>query len=62
MGWIFAVIICVVFPVGFGTILMSITEKIESIFGIDKHISELHKKVNNLEDEINRMVKYESNT
>lgn len=63
MGWIFAVIICVVFPVGFGTMLMSITEKIESIFGIDKYISELYKKINNLEDEINRRaIKYESNT
>lgn len=60
MGWIFAVIICVVFPVGFGTMLMSITEKIESIFGVDKYISELHKKINNLEDEINRRTKYDS--
>lgn len=62
MGWIFAAIICVVFPIGFGATLMSITEKIESIFGIDRYMSELYKKVNNLEDEVNRMVKYESNT
>lgn len=52
MGLIFAVIICIVFPVGFGATLMSITEKIESIFGIDKCLSELQKKVNDLEDEI----------
>ena len=62
MGWIFAVIICVIFPVGFGAALMSTTEKIEKVFGIDKYMSELYKKVNNLEDEINRMVKDESNT
>lgn len=60
MGLICAVIICVMFPIGFGTMLISITEKIESIFGIDKYISELHKKINNLEDEINRRSKYDS--
>lgn len=54
MGWIFAAIICVVFPIGFGATLMNIIEKIESIFGIDRYMSELYKKVNNLEDEINR--------
>ena len=55
MGLICAEIICIVFPIGFETILISITEKIESIFGIiDKDISELNKRINDLEDEINR--------
>ena len=49
MGWIFAVIICVVFPVGFGTTLVSITEKIESIFGIDKILLELDERIKDLE-------------
>lgn len=49
MGWIFAVIICVVFPVGFGTMLMSITEKIESIFGIDKYLFKLNERIKDLE-------------
>lgn len=60
IGLICAAIICIVFPIGFGGILISITEKIESIFGVDKYISELHKKINNLEDEINRRTKYDS--
>lgn len=54
MGLICAAIICIVFPIGFGGILINITEKIESIFGIDKNISELNKRINDLEDEINR--------
>lgn len=49
MGWIFAVIICIVFPVGFGTMLMSITEKIESIFGIDKYLFKLNERIKDLE-------------
>lgn len=49
MGWIFAAIICIVFPVGFGTTLMSITEKIESIFGIDKYLFKLNERIKDLE-------------
>ena len=49
MGLIFAVIICVVFPVGFGTMLMSITEKIVSIFGIDKYLFKLYERIKDLE-------------
>ena len=49
MGLIFAVIICVIFPIGFGTMLMSITEKIKSIFGIDKDLLELHERIKDLE-------------
>lgn len=49
MGWIFAMIICVVLPVGFGTMLMSITEKIESIFGIDKYLFKLNERIKDLE-------------
>lgn len=60
MGWIFAAIICVVFPVGFGTTLMSITEKIESIFSIDKYLLKLYERIKDLEDEINRRTKYDS--
>lgn len=56
MGLIFAVIICIMFPIGFGTMLMSITEKIVKVFGIDKYMSELYKKINILEDEVNRSV------
>lgn len=49
MGWIFAVIICVIFPIGFGTMLMSITEKIVSIFGIDKYLFKLYERIKDLE-------------
>ena len=55
MGWIFAAIICIVFPVGFGTTLMSITEKIESIFGIDKYLLKLYERVKDLEDYLNEI-------
>lgn len=55
MGWIFAAIICVVFPVGFGTTLMSITEKIESIFGIDKCLLKLYERIKDLEDYLDEM-------
>lgn len=49
MGWIFAMIICVIFPIGFGTTLMSITEKIESIFGVDKDLFKLNERIKDLE-------------
>lgn len=49
MGLIFAVIICVIFPIGFGTMLMSITEKIISIFGIDKNLFKLNERIKDLE-------------
>lgn len=49
MGWIFAAIICIIFPIGFGTTLMSITEKIESIFGVDKDLFKLNEKIKDLE-------------
>ena len=49
MGLIFAVIICVIFPIGFGTMLMSITEKIVSIFGIDKYLFKLYERIKDLE-------------
>ena len=49
MGWIFAMIICVIFPIGFGTMLMSITEKIVSIFGIDKYLFKLYERIKDLE-------------
>ena len=49
MGLIFAVIICIMFPTGFGTMLMSITEKIKSIFGIDKDIFKLNERIKDLE-------------
>ena len=50
MGWIFAMIICVIFPIGFGTTLINITEKIESIFGIDRYLLKLYERVKDLED------------
>jgi len=45
----FAVIMCIVFPIGFGGMLISITEKIKSIFGIDKDLLELHERIKDLE-------------
>ena len=62
MGWIFAAIICIVFPVGFGTTLMSITEKIESFFGIDKYLLKLYERVKDLEDYLDEITgdKYDS--
>ena len=49
MGLICAAIICIVFPIGFGGILINITEKIESIFGIDRNLFELHERIKDLE-------------
>ena len=55
MGWIFAMIICIIFPIGFGTTLMSITEKIESIFGIDRNLLKLYERIKDLEDYLDKI-------
>lgn len=44
-----AAIMCIVFPIGFGGMSISIIEKIKSIFGIDKDLLELHERIKDLE-------------
>jgi hypothetical protein len=57
MNLICAVIVCIVFSIGFGGILISITEKMESIFGVNKDLLKLYERIKELEVHVESLIK-----
>ena len=57
MDLICVVIVCIVFSIGFGGISISIIEKMESIFGIDKDLLKLYERIRELEVRVENLIK-----